>query len=63
MAAAFGLVLGIATAASTVAWTLVGVGVGRLIRTERHMRRFNWLMAAVLLASLVPAILDGLRGG
>lgn len=63
VAAAFGLVLGIATAASTVAWTLVGVGVGRVIRTERHMRLFNWLMAAVLLASLVPAIVEGLRGG
>lgn len=63
VAAAFGLVLGLATLASTVAWALVGVGVGRLIRSERHMRLFNWLMAAVLLASLVPAIAAGLRAG
>lgn len=50
----FALVFGAATLASVAAWTLVGVGVARAIRTQRGIRRFNWAMAALLVASLVP---------
>jgi len=57
IAAAFGIVFGLATFASVAAWTLVGVGVGRLVRTRRGMRVFNGLMAALLVASLAPIVL------
>ncbi|MFN3688164.1 LysE family translocator [Salinarimonas sp.] len=50
----FALVFGAATLASVAAWTLVGIGVARAIRTERGIRWFNRAMAALLVASLVP---------
>jgi len=39
---------------SVVLWTLIGQGVARLFRTERAIRLFNWAMAVLLVASLVP---------
>lgn len=57
IASAFGIVFGLATFASVVAWTLIGVGVGRVLRTRRALRVFNGLMAALLVASLVPIAL------
>lgn len=56
VAVAFAAIFGSFTFASTAAWTLVGVGVGRVIRTPRTMRLFNWTMAGLLVASLVPAV-------
>lgn len=50
----FALVFGAATFASVAAWTLVGMGVARTVRTERGIRLFNRAMAALLVASLVP---------
>jgi threonine/homoserine/homoserine lactone efflux protein len=58
VATALGLIFGTATFASVVAWTLIGVGTGRLIRTERAMRLFNWTMAALLVLSLVPVLAE-----
>ncbi|MGE5617493.1 MAG: LysE family translocator [Candidatus Woesearchaeota archaeon] len=40
----------------TAAWTLVGVGVSRLFTTRQALRRFNVTMAALLVASLVSAL-------
>lgn len=37
-----------------ILWTLAGVGAARLLRTERALRRFNWAMAALLVAAVVP---------
>jgi len=55
---AFAAIFGTATLASTVAWTLVGVSAGRLIRSERAMRLFNWTMAALLVLSLTPVVME-----
>jgi threonine/homoserine/homoserine lactone efflux protein len=35
-------------------WTGVGAGAGRVLRSPSSLRWFNWLMAALLVASLVP---------
>ncbi|WP_372027469.1 LysE family translocator [Tistrella mobilis] len=52
------LVFGIVTFPCSVLWTLVGVGAGRLLRTARALRTFNIVMAALLVASLIPIVLD-----
>lgn len=39
-------------------WTGVGVGASRLLRTERALRRFDLVMAALLAASLVPVLME-----
>ena len=40
-----------------VLWTLAGRGVARLLTGPRALRVFNWTMAALLVASTVPALL------
>ena len=44
------------TLPSTAAWTLAGVGASRLLRTDAARRSFNLVLAALLVASLVPLI-------
>lgn len=39
----------------TITWTLMGVGVGKVISKPSHMRTFNVVMALLLVASLIPA--------
>jgi threonine/homoserine/homoserine lactone efflux protein len=39
-------------------WTTVGVGAGRLLRSPRALRWFNLTMAALLVASLVPVLVE-----
>lgn len=39
-------------------WTMVGVGAARLLRTPAALRWFNLAMAALLVASLVPLLLE-----
>ena len=58
VAVAFGIIFGSATFAGTAVWTLIGVGVGRVMKTARTMRLFNWAMAALLVASLVPVMIE-----
>jgi len=48
------LVFLLATLPSVAFWTLTGVGAARFLRTPRARRGFNVLMAALLVASLVP---------
>ncbi|WP_372057000.1 LysE family translocator [Tistrella mobilis] len=50
------LVFGVVTFPCSVLWTLVGVGAGRLLRTARALRVFNIVMAALLVASLIPIV-------
>ncbi len=50
------LVLGLS---SSVAWTLFGASLQRLIRAPAAVRLFNWVMAALLLASLYPVLTEG----
>lgn len=54
MAAVFGLV----TLPAVLFWTAVGAGAARLLRTERALRRFDLAMAALLVVSLLPILLE-----
>lgn len=40
----------------TAFWTSVGVGVARVARTQQALRRFNLIMAALLVASVVSVL-------
>jgi threonine/homoserine/homoserine lactone efflux protein len=42
---------------STAAWTVIGAGAARVLRSRRGIRGFNLAMAALLFASLLPALL------
>ncbi|MGJ9426694.1 LysE family translocator [Nesterenkonia halotolerans] len=42
----------------TVAWTLLGVGAGKVISQPKHMLIFNLVMAALLVVSVIPAMID-----
>ena len=46
---------------STAAWTLLGVGAGRVMSTPKHMLTFNLVMAALLVISVIPAITETWR--
>lgn len=48
----------VVTLATSVGWTLVGIGAGKALRSPAALRRFNMAMAALLLASLVPIVVD-----
>lgn len=50
------LVLGLSSA---VAWTLFGSSLQKLVRSQRAIRIFNWIMAALLIASLYPVLTEG----
>jgi threonine/homoserine/homoserine lactone efflux protein len=39
-------------------WMLLGVGAGRLLRSPARLRLFNVAMALLLIASIVPLLLD-----
>ncbi|SNR83945.1 Threonine/homoserine/homoserine lactone efflux protein [Puniceibacterium sediminis] len=42
---------------STTGWTLMGQQVRRLLRIPARLRAFNWAMAGLLIASLVPVLI------
>ncbi len=44
-------------AISTTVWTLMGQQMGLLLRAPRRLRLFNWAMAGLLIASLLPVLL------
>jgi threonine/homoserine/homoserine lactone efflux protein len=50
------LVLGLS---SSVTWTLFGASLQSLVRSPGAVRIFNWVMAALLLASLYPVLTEG----
>ena len=54
MAAVFGIV----TLPAVLFWTAVGAGAAKLLRSERALRRFDLLMAALLVASLIPIVFE-----
>jgi threonine/homoserine/homoserine lactone efflux protein len=39
-------------------WMLLGAGAGRLLRSPGRLRAFNIAMALLLVASVVPLLLD-----
>ncbi|MBT0959251.1 LysE family translocator [Alphaproteobacteria bacterium KMM 3653] len=42
--------------ASTTSWTVIGQQMRRLLTNPARLRAFNWLMAALLVASLYPVL-------
>ncbi|RIV87404.1 LysE family translocator [Aurantiacibacter xanthus] len=40
-----------------VAWLVAGRGIERVLRKESHLRAFNFVMAALLLGSTLPALI------
>lgn len=50
-------VLALFTVLSTSTWTGFGVALRSLLKHPRHARIFNWVMAALLVASIVPMLL------
>ncbi|MEL7100077.1 MAG: LysE family translocator [Pseudomonadota bacterium] len=51
-----GVVFGAINLPAVSSWTLLGVQMARLLRSPRHLAIFNWTMAALLIASLYPAL-------
>lgn len=49
-------IFGAVSMATTAFWTLIGVGAARLLRTPRALRGFNFAMAGLLVASLLPML-------
>ena len=43
---------------TTTAWTVLGQTLRRLLSTPHRLRAFNWSMAALLIASLLPVVLS-----
>ena len=44
-------------AISTSSWTLLGRQLRYLLSSRRRLRAFNWTMAALLVASMIPVLL------
>jgi len=53
------LVFGAINLPSVSTWTVLGQQMARLLRAPRHLRAFNWTMAALLVASLYPVVWTG----
>jgi len=58
LAAFFALVCGVITFASVLAWAFLGASVGGRMKSRRAMRAFNLAMALLLVASLIPIVIE-----
>jgi len=58
LALALAAVVGAVTFVSTLAWTAFGAVAARLLASRRAVRAFNLAMAALLVASLIPIVLE-----
>ena len=58
LAILFASIFGLMTFISTLAWTAFGASVRRLLALRRSVRAFNVVMAALLVASLIPIVLE-----
>ena len=54
--AAFAVIFGGATLASTLAWAGISVGAGRFLANARSLRVFNRVMALLLVLTLLPVL-------
>ncbi|WP_375568747.1 LysE family translocator [Seohaeicola saemankumensis] len=52
-----GLVFALINLPSVSTWTVMGQQMGRILSSPKRLRLFNWSMAALLVASLVPVVL------
>ena len=41
---------------STTSWTVLGQQLRRLLKNPARLRAFNWIMAVLLVATLVPVL-------
>ena len=55
---AVALVFGAVNLPSISTWTLVGQGLRHWLNDRANLRRFNWTMAALLIASLWPLVMS-----
>ncbi|WP_297778086.1 LysE family translocator [uncultured Roseovarius sp.] len=46
----------VVSSVSTTSWTLIGQQLRRLLKNQTRLRVFNWLMAALLVATLIPVL-------
>lgn len=44
---------------STTSWTVLGQQMRRLLKSPARLRAFNWIMAALLVATLIPVLWPG----
>ncbi|MEM9551367.1 MAG: LysE family transporter, partial [Pseudomonadota bacterium] len=51
-----GIIFGAINLPSVSAWTILGQQMTRFLTTHNRLRVFNWVMAALLIASLFPII-------
>ena len=56
------LLIGAINIPCAVAWAGAGAGLRRLLARPGVLRAFNWAMAALLVASLIPALVQLVRG-
>jgi threonine/homoserine/homoserine lactone efflux protein len=56
LALLFALVFGGITFLCTLAWAALGASLGRFLASPRAVRTFNYVMAALLMASLIPIV-------
>ena len=47
------------SAISTTSWTVLGQQMRRLLKSPARLRAFNWVMAALLVATLIPVLWPG----
>ena len=47
------------SAISTTGWTVLGQQMRRLLKNPARLRVFNWVMAALLVATLIPVLWAG----
>ena len=57
-ALALGTLFFVISMPTTALWTSIGAGTARLLHTPRARRWFNWSMAGLLIASLLPLLFD-----
>ncbi len=51
------VVFGIVSIPAVTSWTFFGTAIRRLLKSDRARALFNWSMAALLVASLVPFVI------
>lgn len=51
------LVFGAINLPAVSSWTLLGTGMSRFLTSRGRLRAFNWTMAGLLVASLIPVLL------
>lgn len=55
-AVALAAIFALVSVPSNLAWAALGAGTSRLLRTPRALRAFNWVMAGLLVLSLLPLL-------